>query len=225
MIGDSYINWGSHNLPSDLANVSGQTWTDYAVPGSSLATGGTTVFTIPTQLEQAISALGQGNIDTLVWDGGGNDVLMCDTGLYPTCADCRNLQTSPTIQMCQDIVAKALDAATKIGQRAAAVGIKRMVFFFYPTVPNGTPIGGAYPNAIEDYARPKAKALCDSAVALGVPCTFVDMVPVFAGHPEYFAVADIHPNPLGSAAMAKAIWSAMQRDCVSQPAGSCGCVQ
>jgi hypothetical protein len=44
------------------------------------------------------------------------------------------------------------------------------------------------------------------------------MVPVFKGHDDYFAAGDIHPNPMGSAAMAKAIWGKMEDDCVWQAA-------
>ena len=39
---------------------------------------------------------------------------------------------------------------------------------------------------------------------------------------EWFAASDIHPNTLGSAQMATAVWSRMKTDCVAQPASS-GC--
>ncbi len=53
-------------------------------------------------------------------------------------------------------------------------------------------------------------------------CHFVDMIPVFDGHPEYFAAADIHPNFEGSAAMARAVWDKMVAECVGQHESS-GC--
>jgi lysophospholipase L1-like esterase len=48
------------------------------------------------------------------------------------------------------------------------------------------------------------------------------MIPVFDGHPEYFAFADIHPNSTGSQAMAKAVVKVMKDACIAQPASS-GC--
>ena len=70
------------------------------------------------------------------------------------------------------------------------------------------------------------KALCDGALAATsgrLACHFVDLVPVFANHlADWFAPGDIHPNTLGSAAMAQAVWSTMQAECVAQPAsGAC----
>jgi hypothetical protein len=220
VVGDSYINWGSHSLPADLQRESGQTWPLFAVGGASIASGGIATL-IPQQLEQAIAQYH--TFSTLFFDGGGNDVLICDALKYPGCGDCKNNANAASVPVCQQVVQAALDAAAALVLRAAQVGVKDVVYFFYPTVPAGTPIGGAYPNVMNDYARPKAKALCATAQSVaGVRCTFVDMVPVFQGHPEYFAIADIHPNTLGSAAMAKAIWAAMKANCVSQPASS-GC--
>jgi hypothetical protein len=50
------------------------------------------------------------------------------------------------------------------------------------------------------------------------------MVPVFEGHnPEWFN-EDIHPNPDGSKAMAKAIWEKMTELCIGQKESS-GCCE
>ncbi len=222
VVGDSYISWGSHSLPADLQRESGQTWLHYAVGGASIASGGITGF-IPNQFEQAIAA--HRSFDTLLFDGGGNDVLLCDALRYPGCDQCKNNPAAPTLPQCQRIVDDALAAAAKLAVRAAQVGVRDAVYFFYPEVPEGTLIGGLSPNEINAYARVKAKALCDaSEVTAGVRCHFVDMLPVFQGHPEYFVPTDIHPNGLGSAAMARAIWAKMKEKCVSQPASAgCGC--
>jgi hypothetical protein len=158
-------------------------------------------------------------------DGGGNDVLLCDGIRFPGCADCKNNANAANIPVCQQVVQAALDRAVTLMGRAAAVGVKDAVYFFYPHVPDGTLIGGARPNAILDYALPRARDLCNSTLSRTngqMRCTFVDMIPTFTGHPEYFAAGDIHPNTLGSAAMARTIWSSMKSACVSQKAAS-GC--
>ena len=221
IIGDSYINWGSHTLPADLAREAGETWRLYAIGGSSMATGGIAGF-IPDQFEQALMA--DPNILFVVMDGGGNDILI-PAATWVGGADCKNNANSPTVPVCQEIVQAAINRAVTLMDRAASVGVRQVVYFFYPHVPNGTVVGGLNPNAILDYALPRVKATCDGASGRTggkLTCYFVDMIPVFNGHPEYFAPTDIHPNTAGSAAMAKAIWAAMKTSCVAQKASS-GC--
>jgi hypothetical protein len=133
------------------------------------------------------------------------------------------------LPVCQQIVQTAIDAGHKLFVHMADKGVKDVVFFFYPHVPTGTWLAQD-PNGMLDYALPKIQAECDNAYQTSlkespgkpVRCHFVNMVPVFEGHPEYFAMADLHPNPTGSKAMAAAVWAKMKQDCIAQPASS-GC--
>ena len=161
----------------------------------------------------------------MVMDGGGNDILVPDTLQFPQSGDCRQIATSPTIPDCQKIVQKAVDKAVELMNTAADKGVKDVVYFFYPHVPEGTLIGGAHPNAILDFAWPRVKETCDGANARTggrLTCHFLDLIPVFDMHPDWFAFTDIHPNATGSQAMAKAVWSIMKNACIAQPASS-GC--
>jgi hypothetical protein len=221
IIGDSYINWASHTLPADRAKEAGETWRLYAVGGASILAGGIAKL-IPAQFEDAVTA--DKDILTVVMDGGGNDVLICDPGTYPGCDKCKEMGASK-LPVCLKIVQDTLATFTKLQDRYVSVGVKDVVYFFYPDVPANTPIGGPYPNEIADFAMPMWKATCEGAeqrTGGKLRCHFVDMVPVFKGHDDYFAAGDIHPNPMGSAAMAKAIWGKMKADCVWQGASS-GC--
>ena len=64
-----------------------------------------------------------------------------------------------------------------------------------------------------DYALPKIQAECDGAYDMSyaknpqkaIRCHFVNLVPVFQGHMDYFAAGDVPPNPTGSQAMATAV--------------------
>lgn len=221
LMGDSYINWLSHTFPTDLYAEAGQTFRSYAIGAYSMGSGG--IGFIPTQFDTAIAA--DPDIKVIVLDGGGNDVLVPDTVQFPQGASCKNDLNSPNIPDCQKIVEKAIDTALSLMERVVAQGVTDVVYFFYPHVPEGTLIGGLYPNAILDYALPRVKAACDGAEAMTggqLRCHFVDLVPVFEGHPEWFAAGDIHPNPAGSQAMAKAVWQKMQDACVGQmSANSC----
>jgi hypothetical protein len=225
IVGDSYINWGTHTLPADLAAVSGQTWRLYAVGGASMATGGATGF-IPDQFELAVAE--NPNIKLTIMDGGGNDVLI--PALTWVGGDqCKNqpIGTAPSAipQVCKDIYQAAADASVALMNRSTEVGVEDVVYFFYPHVPENTLVGGSNPNTMLDYSLPLAKEVCDGAFTRTggkLRCHFVDMVPVFEGHPEWFAPADIHPNTMGSAAMAQEIWRVMTEACVGQPTSS-GC--
>lgn len=221
LLGDSYVNWVSHTFPTDLNNLAGQTFRLYAVGGFSMGSGG--IGLIPPEFDQALAA--DPDIKTVVMTGGGNDILIPDTFQFPNGGNCKNDLNAPNIPDCQKIVQKALDAATTLMKHGADAGVQDVVYFFYPHVPEGTLIGGLHPNAMLDYAYPKVKDLCATAYSITggrLTCHFVDMNPVFQGHPEYFVAGDIHPNTQGSAAMAKAVWTTMQNDCIAQPASS-GC--
>ena len=76
-----------------------------------------------------------------------------------------------------------------------------------------------------DWPYPKAEQLCvDAETETGgrLRCHFIDMRPVFEGHPEYFVAGDVHENAAGSAAMADVIVQVMKDNCIAQPESS-GC--
>jgi hypothetical protein len=227
MIGDSYMNWVSHTFGTDMNAAASMTIENFAIGGTSMGSGG--IGLIAPQFETALTT--HPNPLAVIMDGGGNDVLVPDTIQFPQGGQCKMMGAqSPTIPDCQKIIDKALEAGTALFIRMAEAGVKDAVFFFYPHVPLGTLVGGTDPNGMLDYALPKIQAACDGAYQLSlqlnpsktIRCHFVDMVPVFAGHPDYFAPTDIHPNTSGSKAMAAAIWAKMKQDCVAQPASS-GC--
>ena len=223
LLGDSYINWVSHTFPADLFREAGKTYRNYAVGGYSMGSGGLGL--IPPQLDQAVKE--NPDIITAVMTGGGNDVLVADTAKFPRGGDCKMSDMSPTIPDCQKIVDVALEAADKMLNNGIAHGVQHVVYFFYPNVPEGTIVGGTHPNAILEYAAPKVQEFCDSTFERTggkATCYFVDLRPVFKGHPEYFAPTDIHPNTMGSAAMAKAVWQTMKDNCLAQPESS-GCCE
>jgi hypothetical protein len=226
MIGDSYVNWITHTFPQDMNDVSMLNIGDFAIGGTSMGSGG--IGLIPPQFETALMT--HPKIIAVVMDGGGNDILVPDTAMFMHGADCKAMGTmSPSIPDCQAIVKKALDAGTQLFIHMAGKGVKDAIYFFYPKVPTGTWLAQD-PNGMLDYALPLIKAACDGAYDLSIKmdptkpirCHFVDMVPVFDGHPEFFAMNDLHPNSMGSKAMAAAVWAKMKQDCVAQPASS-GC--
>ncbi|MET0386962.1 MAG: SGNH/GDSL hydrolase family protein [Polyangiales bacterium] len=226
VIGDSYLNWPTHTFPEDLAKEAGEAWRVYAAGGCALGSGGfCTGLEISDQLDQAVAD--DSDIVAGVMSGGGIDILISDALQHPGGDQCKHLAEAPTLPVCQEIVAAAMGAAETLMQRGAGAGIRDVVYMFYPHVPGGGPIAGENPNAMLDYALPMAKQLCDDAVTKTegkLRCHFIDLVPVFEGHPDWFADDNIHPSPLGSAAMAKEVIARMKDECIAQPASS-GCCE
>jgi hypothetical protein len=223
LIGDSYVNWVTHSFRADLARLTGESWRLYASGGAAMASGGIGTL-IPQQFENALRA--DSDIRVVVMDGGGNDILL-PASSWAGGGECNDRMDSPNVPVCRQIVQASIERERVLMDRMADVGIRDVLFFFYPIVPNGTVLGGRYPNAISAWARPQVKEQCDGTYQRTggrLRCHFVDMVPVFEGHPEYFATGDIHPDTSGSAAMARAVWNTMKSACIAQKASS-GCCQ
>lgn len=221
MIGDSYINWVSHTMPDDLKAVSNQNWRMYAIGAASMASGGTSF--IPDQFTRAIAE--DSNITTIVMTGGGNDILV-PNAFFLGGGDCKMRADSPTLPVCQMIVDLAIDKAIEVMDRAVEVGVKDVIYFFYPEVPEGTLIGGAHPRAILNYALPLVRETCTGAEARTngkLKCHFIDTIPLFRGHDDWFADADIHENSTGSMAISQEIWRVMQDKCIAQKPGNACC--
>jgi hypothetical protein len=220
-VGDSYLNWITHTFPDDFHKAFGGDYRMYAVGGASMASGGISGF-IPDQLTQAISE--DPDIIAAVMTGGGNDILIADTVKYPGSDTCKDRTDAPMDKVCQDVIANAMDTAGKLMQTSADAGVRDVVFLFYPHIPGGG-FGGMNPNAILDYSLPLARDLCEQAESRTkgkLHCHFLNLVPVFEGHADWFADDGIHENNLGSAAMATEVVKVLKEKCVAQPESS-GC--
>lgn len=234
LMGDSYMNWVSHTFPQDMAKNFGNgtqgVWDVpyvsggrlYAIGAWAMGSGG--IGLIPDQLTFALAD--DPNIIATIMTGGGNDLLV-PSPEWPGGGDCKNSDAMPPLPVCQQIAEKGLEAAGQLMQRSADAGIRDVVFFFYPSVPAPTLIGGTHPNELLAWVYPMAKSLCDGAAERTegrLHCHFLDTRPIFEGHPEFFAPTDIHPNSAGSDALTKAIAALMRDRCIAQPAAS-GCCE
>jgi hypothetical protein len=228
ILGDSYVTGAaSPALAPALGalNPAALQFRNYAVPGTSLATGGL-AGVIPPQLDLAI-AMGT-NIPLIIMDGGGNDILLCDSIRFPGCNTLCNRSGSSAQKVCTDIVGLALDTLTDLLHKAASAGVADIVYFFYPHVPANF---GGYVEMI-DYAEPLFRATCDGAVtetAGQLTCHFVSLIEPFiaAGgdmSPLNFALDGIHPSQAGQDIIAREINNVMQSECLGQNATSGCCV-
>lgn len=230
MLGDSYVDWITHTFIQDMRTEAGQEWPEFATGGFAMANGG--LGKIPDEFYEAIAAYP--NIHTIVMTGGGNDILVADTAKFPDAGRCTREPNAQTIPDCAQIVQEAVDRAEEMMMETADMGVRNIIYFFYPHIPGGGLISGAYPDDLLDYALEKARPACENALEKTngrLQCHFVDMVPVFEGKTGLFSNwtgedgDGVHPNSMGSKLMAKEIWRVMTEHCIGQPSSSGCCLQ
>jgi phospholipase/lecithinase/hemolysin len=168
------------------------------------------------------------DIDAIIMDGGGNDVLIDNQGCMT------NAQPPPANATCAMAIQSTVDRASKLLQEAAADGVKHVVYVFYPHLdPAG---GGILPtpapqvNATLDYAYPLAEQICCgssftstatsytcSGSTSGTECVFIDIRPAFEGHvADYIKSDHVHPTDAGAKVIADLIAGAMRAYCIAQ---------
>jgi hypothetical protein len=238
MIGDSYLDPAYSNAALDIwadaqaaGSLAANTNYRHYYQGGAAMNAGALQFNIPYQYEnQALGDLLVSNpkdIQVVIMDGGGNDVLIDD----------RSCLTSPPPGNtgCAGTIQGAIGKAQSLMKEMSGNGVKQIVYFFYPHLdPNG---GGLIPspntaNPTLDYAYPLAEQICcgtsfqsdvDHFTCTGNPtgstqCIFVDTRPAFEGRTaEYIKTTDyVHPTPAGAQVIADLVWKAMQAHCVAQ---------
>jgi lysophospholipase L1-like esterase len=230
IIGDSYVTgFISPALQPVLATLHPYAtgYRNYAVAGSSMASGGIAGF-VPDQFTQAVAA--DPNMKFLITDGGGNDILICDSGQFPNCNTLCSQAGSSTQAVCQEIVALALSTAESMMDTIAAAGIEDIIYFFYPHIPAAGGGGAGY-DEILDYAEPQAKALCESAEARtggALRCHYVSLIQPFidAGgdkNPANFVGDGIHPSQAGQEIIAAEIYKVIEGECIGHDSTSTCC--
>jgi lysophospholipase L1-like esterase len=237
MIGDSYLdrNW---SLAGDdliaLAQMAGSlpamtTYREYQLGGAAMNNGSLGLnipYQYETQAKTDIAYMNPAKIDTVIMDGGGNDVII----------DQQSCMTSPppTNAACTSTITGAVNRAGSLLQEMAHDGVKHIVYFFYPHLdPAG---GGLLPtpspdvNVTLDYAYPLAQEVCCGTTftptashytckgtTAGTECIFVDMRPACEGHvADYIKTDHVHPTPAGAQVIANEICATMQANCIAQ---------
>jgi hypothetical protein len=82
--------------------------------------------------------------------------------------------------------------------------VEHLLYFLMPPLPS---IEGV------DALRNPLRDLCDGSL---VPCHFLDLAPVWEGHPEYIDVSGIQASESGGRAIADELWRIMEDNCIAQ---------
>lgn len=195
VIGDSFFAT-THQITAYLEGLArdagalsiGERYRDRSnLTSNALALGGNGI------ADQYAGGVSEAEVKVVIMDGGGADVLLgsCDSA-NASCA----------------VITAAASAARALFERMAADGVQQVVYAFYPDP------GDANVKAKVDTLRPVIQSACDSSP---VPCHWLDLRTVFAGHyAEYIDVDQLNPTDAGARATAQAIWGAMQQNCIAQ---------
>jgi lysophospholipase L1-like esterase len=217
IVGDSYIHWTEFTeFLEDSARKAGalkadEHYIDHAFGGASM----NGFPSIPDQWPEVVAdakAQNSKGLRLTIMTGGGNDMLVNNR-------DCLEFVTAAEItQDCKTVVQEAIDTAKALFNQMKNDGVKEMIFFFYPHLPEDSLGGGTYPNTILDYALPLVKQNCETQSA--IPCHFIDMRPFFddgRGFPKEGTIEldGIHPTDVGARLLADNVWKVMQERCLA----------
>jgi lysophospholipase L1-like esterase len=141
--------------------------------------------------QQYANAQAQAPARVVIMDGGGNDIIQSQ------CADCAG-------------VINAIDSAEALLEQMAQDGtVEQIIFFYYPDFPNFPALRA---DAM-DFMRPRLQAICEES---SIPCEFLDLRPIFVGHPEFTGPDNLHPSVLGSQTTAQAVFAILENTPIAQ---------
>ena len=82
--------------------------------------------------------------------------------------------------------------------------VRNIIYFLQPELPAIVGVAAL---------RPQLRQACsDSAV----PCYFIDLQPLWVGHPEYTAGDGIQASTAGATVIADQIWATLRQHCIAQ---------
>lgn len=197
VLGDSLI--ALSDFVADLQTAG--TTAGLFAPGGALRSYASALYSIladgPLSINrQYDSARNEGTARVVVMDGGATDVLNLPCGTEPS-VDCMAMQSA------------AAGAELLLGSLASD-GVEHVVYFFYGDPPATSDLVAIKPSL--DVLRPLAENACGKA---GLACHFLDLRPLFAPHPEYFAQDGVNLTAAGASAVADAVVSVMLERCVA----------
>lgn len=199
-IGDSIFAL-SGELQDFLESYAGETFRRYTISGAELE-GGLIATSIVDQY--AIAKMDNGNIETLVMDGGGNDILIPAIAFDPY--DCKTdwYQFGRLSTTCKNYINDIYVDAVDFLNDVHADGVDNVIYLGYYYTKNGLFLLDSMEQAV-DYGDTKLAQACSYSAA---NCTFVD--PRRSINDSDIIIDGIHPNTGGSQKLANLVWPKLQ---------------
>lgn len=197
-IGDSIFAL-SGEIQDALHATAGGTFRNYTTSGAELS-GGAVQPSIAAQFDRAL--LDDSSFDTVVMDGGGNDILIPAVALGDP-YDCKTqwYEFGRLSRSCRDFIDDLYVEVVDFINDMGAVGVSDVVYLGYYHTGPGLLLADDLDEAV-DYGD----AILASACANAAPdCGFVDPRPVMSN--ADIIIDGVHPATSGSQAIAGLIWT------------------
>ncbi|MFY0641189.1 MAG: SGNH/GDSL hydrolase family protein [Bermanella sp.] len=195
-LGDSIFDL-SGDIQRILEDRAGQTFRDYTLSGAELS-GGIVANSVERQYSDAKST--DANIETIVMDGGGNDILIPAIILDPY--GCRTHWWRWSIsRSCKNLINDQYVNLVNLMNKMDNDGVSNVLYLGYYELPRGN----ANLTSALNYGDDKLSQACSNTTA---NCTFLDprgMVPA-----QDVLSDNIHPTASGSLTLADLIWPKLQ---------------
>ncbi|MFL1407164.1 SGNH/GDSL hydrolase family protein [Marinobacter sp. M1N3S26] len=191
----------SGGIQDELEGKAGETFRRYTVSGAEL-TGGVLAPSVVEQLDTAVND--NPDIDTLVTDGGGNDILIPAIALDPHHCKTHWYQFGRLSDSCKSLIDDVYVDAVDYLNGAAAAGVDKAIFLGYYYTKNGLFRLESMKEAV-DYGNQSLARACANSV---LECTFVDPRSSIVNSDIIFD--GIHPSDSGSRKIANLIWPKLQ---------------
>jgi len=180
IFGDSIFSTSNRRIKGRLQELAQIPIYDHSVSGATMS-----------QIQQQYLKQHQAPIQTVILDGGGNDILgqrgICQHQLAPACKD--------SIHRVADIMRDTI-------QQMADDGVSELILLtcHYPLGWNA-----GFDRAV-DYAFDLLQDICEQSL---IPCRLVDPRQTFKNRHDLFDWDGVHPNWNGSTLMAELIWESL----------------
>jgi len=185
-------------IQATLEDNAGETFRNYTQSGAEIS-GGSLAPSVESQYATANAT--NGAIDTVVMDGGGNDILIPATLFDPYGCRTKWYRWNPS-QSCVNLLGDIYVSGVNLLNQMDADGVQDVVWLGYYELPRGNAnlteillLGDAY---LDHACNTATTANCHYVSTLGsVPASQVES-------------DDIHPTPAGSVNLAGQIWPVLE---------------
>lgn len=196
-IGDSIFAL-SGELQDNLEGYAGETFRQYTISGAEI-TGGIFATDIATQFQIAKSD--DANIETVVMDGAGNDILIPIITLLDI-HDCKTqwYEWWGLSRSCKNLIDDLSVDVTNVLNTIDASGVDNVIFLGYYYTKNALLLLDSAEEAV-DYGNMRLAQACANSNA---NCTFID--PRSTINDNDIIIDGIHPSSSGSLKLANLVW-------------------
>jgi len=192
----------SGKLQEILESYASETFRQYTLSGAELK-GGIIATDVYAQYE--IAKNDNPNIDTILMDGGGNDILIPAIALFdPYNCKTQWYQFGRLSSRCKSFIDDIYIDAVNLLNNMHSDGVDNVIYLGYYYTKNGLFLLDSMEEAI-DYGDMRLSQACRNSAA---NCKFVD--PRSSIRDSNIIIDGIHPNTDGSRKLANLIWPVLQ---------------